>query len=202
MACESGHLVSLPDGYAAVVFQGPEVALPDMLAARERRVDSLRAMLAAARQNEALLCLTLSIPGPVKTSPVLERVFDELVCAAESELADVAVRERRRTNDATGPEYYALVELPTHELKLRMVGIEEGHPLGRLGDLDVLARADDMPGQAAVNSISRRDLGLPLRRCLICGGEAKACARSRAHTVEEMQARIATIIEQGGYSQP
>ena len=197
MVEESGCCVSLPDSHASVVFAGPEVALSDMLAARERRVSCQRAMLAAAGDSEALLCLTLSIPGPVKTSAALERVFDALVSEAKAALADARLLEERSLGGATGREYLALVELPAAELKRRMVGIEETHPLGRLGDLDVLARAGD-----TLHSVSRTELGFPPRTCLICGNEAKVCARSRAHTVDEMQAEIARIIDQGGYSQP
>ena len=93
-----------------------------------------------------------------------------------------------------GPELMELVGLAPEELKRRMTGIEQDHPLGRLADLDVLGRGD-----AAPRSVSRTELGLPPRRCLICDGEAKACARSRAHTVYEMQEKIAEIIQQGGH---
>ena len=115
--------------------------------------------------------------------------------ADEGESPDVPVRRRTRLGGPAGPELMELVGLAPEELKRRMTGIEQDHPLGRLADLDVLGRGD-----AAPRSVSRTELGLPPRRCLICDGEAKSCARSRAHTVHEMQEKIAEIIQQGGHN--
>ena len=140
------------------------------------------------------LSITLSIPGPHKTSDVLERVFDELVDQAVASLDGAAVRERTSLGGVSGPELMMLVELEPLELKRRVSAVEETHPLGRLADLDVLGRTGD-----TLFSVQRTEIGLAPRRCLICDGEAKACARSRAHTVLEMQEKIAEIISQGGY---
>jgi holo-ACP synthase/triphosphoribosyl-dephospho-CoA synthase len=38
-------------------------------------------------------------------------------------------------------------------------------------------------------------LGKPERRCFLCGGDAFACARSRAHPLEEGQAAVIALIE-------
>lgn len=176
------------------VFYGPTAQLPDMLDARERRAAMQRTLLADARDGESLLSVTLSIPGPHKTSDVLERVFDELVDRAVDALDGAATRERTRAGGVSGPELMMLVALEPLELKRRVSAVEETHPLGRLADLDVLGRTGD-----TLFSVQRTEIGLPPRRCLICDGEAKACARSRAHTVIEMQEKIAEIISQGGY---
>ncbi len=187
-----------PDA-VAVVFDGPEAALPDMLDARERRAARQRALLAGTASgtdaaDASLLSITLSIPGPHKTSEALMRVFSVLRDAAMDALGATPVLAREELGGVSGPELLAVVGLPARELKRRMVQIEETHPLGRLADLDVLERTGD-----TLRSVSRTELGLTPRRCLICDGEAKACARSRAHTVREMQERIAEIISQGGY---
>ncbi|SVK53048.1 2'-(5''-triphosphoribosyl)-3'-dephospho-CoA:apo-citrate lyase [Acinetobacter baumannii] len=34
--------------------------------------------------------------------------------------------------------------------------------------------------------LSRRDIGLPARRCLLCGQPAKICARQRRHGSEQL----------------
>lgn len=179
---------------AARVFCGPVAELPDMLDARERRAAMQRELLGRAHEGESLLSITLSIPGPHKTSEVLERVFDELSSQAVSALDGAAVREQTRAGGVSGPELMMLVELEPRELKRRVAAVEETHLLGRLADLDVLGRTGD-----TLFSVQRTEIGLPPRRCLICDGEAKACARSRAHTVHDMQEKIAEIISQGGY---
>jgi holo-ACP synthase/triphosphoribosyl-dephospho-CoA synthase len=71
-------------------------------------------------------------------------------------------------------------------LKTLALRIEETHPLGRLFDLDVL----DGEGK-----ISRTVLGAEERKCLVCGGGAFACGRSRAHTVEELIEAVIKIME-------
>ena len=63
-------------------------------------------------------------------------------------------------------------------LKKRCVDMEEGLPWGRALDLDVL-----VPG----GSVSRQSLGEPPRRCLLCGEEAKACAREGRHDRKELR---------------
>ena len=42
--------------------------------------------------------------------------------------------------------------------------------------------------------VDRFEVGLSPRRCLICGDPARECARSRAHTVEQLQAKTKEIL--------
>ena len=42
--------------------------------------------------------------------------------------------------------------------------------------------------------VERRELGLPGRKCLICGNQAQACARSRTHPVAELQEKTGQIL--------
>ena len=60
---------------------------------------------------------------------------------------------------------------------------------GRLLDIDVVEMAGETP-----TPISRTALGMSPRRCFICNEEAKVCARSRKHTVLEMQEHIARLV--------
>ena len=60
--------------------------------------------------------------------------------------------------------------------------IEETHPVGRLFDLDVI----DINGQ----KLSRPSF----RKCIICGCQAQECARTRKHSVNEMQSKIEEML--------
>ena len=80
-----------------------------------------------------------------------------------------------------------LVDLDLVTAKRRMVEIEEGFALGRLLDIDVMAKG--------VPKISRQQLGLPPRRCLVCGEMAAACARSRRHDIKEILRRTVGLID-------
>ena len=68
------------------------------------------------------------------------------------------------------------------ELKELCVSIEDRGDIGRLYDLDVIG----VDGE----KLSRREG----RRCLICGGPAAVCARSRAHDLKEIQDKTNSIL--------
>ena len=78
------------------------------------------------------------------------------------------------------------VEAASDELKRALVNLETADPLGRLWDLDV---TDPQRG-----ALSRRGLGLPVRRCIVCDEPAHACARSRAHSLAELLRAIEVIL--------
>ncbi|BCA86723.1 citrate lyase holo-ACP synthase [Enterococcus saigonensis] len=172
-------------------FQGKAVTLPEMLASREKRA-ALQHELLMKYPNASLLSATMNIPGPVKNTPALEKPFISLVETVRKELKDFFIIETNYFSRKTGLEFFLLAEISPELLKRKMVEIEEKHPQGRLVDLDVLWLDNNL-----LQSISRQDLGFPARRCLICSKDAKICGRARTHTIEEMQAKIASIIEQG-----
>lgn len=178
---------------AARVFDGPAVGLSEVLAAREARAAAQTELLAGMGAGEALLSATLRVPGPVKTSAVLEEVFARVCRAACEAVGASRVVRRRQLGGPTGPELLLVVRLEPLELKRRMMALERAHPLGALVDLDVVVAADGRP-----RPVSRAELGAPGRPCLVCGGPAKPCARSRAHGVDELRRAITTIIEEGG----
>ncbi|MBK1687969.1 citrate lyase holo-[acyl-carrier protein] synthase [Rubrivivax gelatinosus] len=163
------------------------VTLEQMLAAREERVRSQQAALAA--HGLPLLSLTLVAPGPVKDSAALREVF----CVALARL-EALCRERgwrvaacRAWRQVTGCEALLAIDADAVQLKRAAVALEDTHALGRLWDLDVLG----LDGR----SLSRTALGLAPRRCLVCDEAAHACARSRAHPLEQLQAAIARLLE-------
>ena len=63
--------------------------------------------------------------------------------------------------------------------------LEETHPLGRLMDIDVVG---------AEGPVSRADIGLAPRRCLLCERDARYCMRAKSHTREELLSRIEEIV--------
>lgn len=172
-------------------FQGEPVTLGDMMEARENRAAFQRELL-TKYPEASLLSATMNIPGPVKNTPALEKPFISLVETVRKELKDFFIIETNYFSRKTGLEFFLLAEISPELLKRKMVAIEEQHPQGRLVDLDVLWLKNDM-----LQSISRQDLGSPTRRCLICDKDAKICGRARTHTIEQMQAKIANIIERG-----
>ena len=85
-------------------------------------------------------------------------------------------------HEKTGDELLLAIDCPAEKIKNLTTEIEETHPIGRLFDMDVI----DTDGQ----KLSRPSY----RKCIICGCQAQECARTRKHTVEEMQAKIEEML--------
>ncbi|MBR3706402.1 MAG: citrate lyase holo-[Firmicutes bacterium] len=167
-----------------------QLTLMELLDSRENRVRHQQELL--AEYGGSLISMTLNIPGPVKDSPeyrkALRRGMEELKEKIASVTEPEGLLHEEIRDLITGPEGYLCISkeaLSPMELKKAAVEVEEASPLGRLFDIDVLT---------AEGGISRAALGAPPRRCLICPRDAKACARSRAHSMDELLARVAEII--------
>ena len=79
----------------------------------------------------------------------------------------------------TGNVCYYCVKGNAVEIKKITVEIENNLSVGRLFDMDVL----DENG----THIERMEIGESPRTCLLCGNPAKECARSRTHSVAELE---------------
>ena len=141
------------------MFQGTACTLEQVLQSRTDRQDRQQALL--KKGCSCLLSFGLNVPGAVKQSPALRQVFDEGLSQLR-QLLSGALGEESVRHSVTGSEALMEVRLPAGAVKQKTVMLEELHPLGRLFDMDVL----DGSGR----SLSRRDFGLPARRCLLCGG--------------------------------
>lgn len=164
------------------------VTLADMLQAREARAQRQQALL--ARFGCPVICFTMNIAGPVKTGPEIRRAFlrgDALLCRQLAQ-AGLSCRYRAVVHKPTGDEALYAVQASPAGLKAITVALEDRDPLGRLYDMDVLE-----PGG---HKVDRATLGLPPRRCLLCQQPAAVCARSRAHRLDQLQARTAQLLTQ------
>lgn len=162
------------------------VNVADMMQARDARAQMQRALL-AQHPGTTVVCLCMNIAGPVKTTPNIERAFDWGLGQVRAVLAPYEALFDRAVYAKTGPEAMLCVRADALTVKRRLCALEDGEALGRLLDADVIA-----PGG---EKVSRADVGLPARRCLLCGQDAPACARSRAHTVDALFARANELID-------
>lgn len=165
------------------IFDGPVLTAEAVLQSRTDRVQRQRECLALG--HPCLVSFTMNIPGAIKQFPLVRSAFDVGLQLLRQEL-DGHIETQRLTSGTAGNEALVCVDLPPRQVKQRTVVLEEYHPLGRLFDLDVLDRAG-VP-------ISRTALGLPPRRCLLCGREAKLCARSQAHAPEAVRFAAARLL--------
>ena len=167
----------------------PELAVEveDMLRARDGRVLAQRKLL--ERYHKPLLFFTMNIPGPRKVSPLVRIGFEEGVRRVELALdeASVPVLFTKVIAYKTGYEKYYVLDGDVKKIKAITSALENADRLGRLFDMDVL----DVDGR----KLSRQELGLPGRTCLVCGEPAQVCARSRKHSVPVLVRNVLRILE-------
>ena len=151
----------------------------------------------AARQAELLdifrvplVSFTMNIPGEEKCS---EAVFDGygkglFLLTSFLDFLGTDIVNFEEEPDGVGPEAYISADCDPVLLKKLTCAIEEAFPAGRLFDFDVICPDG--------RKISRTELGLPERKCLICDDPARVCARTGKHSYEELAARAAELLEE------
>ena len=164
-----------------------EVTVPDMMQAREARFFMQQTML-ARYPGASLVCLTMNVAGPVKTTPQIERAFSWGMEGIRAVLAGERLLFEADIHEKTGPEAVFVFCGDAAQIKRRLCLLEDSCAIGRLLDIDVIK----LDGE----KISRTEIGLPPRKCLLCGQDAPVCARSRTHTVSELFERTHAIIEE------
>ena len=142
-----------------------------MLDAREARADMQRRL--TDEYGLPLICFTMNIAGEVKDSPLIRLMFNEGVRRLRALPYDI--RYALVQHGITGPTAYFVLSGGAQELKRAAVMIEDAHPAFRLFDIDVM----DADGRKLSRSAARR--------CMVCQGPAKECARSRAHGLDAVK---------------
>lgn len=152
------------------------VTLFDVLDAREQRQREQQRLL--KQYSSTLVCFTMNIAGACKRSPLIDFAFDrgrKALCGAVPQSFSETIRR-----DA-GNEFYLVSPLSAAEVKAICVRLEETG-IGRLYDMDVLTPV----GEKLSRSVGRT--------CLVCGGSAFACARSRAHGIDAVTKKTQQLL--------
>jgi len=166
--------------------RGDVVGLEELLAARERRV-ARQAML-IEQHGVPVVSLTIVMPGPVKNNRWARRALQEAMLSFDR-LCDarnwpVLSREHRCLR--SGPEALYAVDADLVRLKASAIELEDHEPIGRLWDFDII--------DPAVSAVSRKALGYPPRRCLVCRRPARECGRARRHSLDLLLSTIGDIM--------
>lgn len=164
---------------------GNEITLSQMLSRREIRANTQQSFL--AKYHSPLISFTMNIPGPVKTNESIRRAFDIGQILLLEGLAKLGAKilDYSEIHEDTGDELLLAVSNVAPEiLKDMAVNIENFSPLGRLFDIDII----DENGR----KLSRQEF----RKCIICGRQAQECARSRTHSVSDMQKAIMSLLSE------
>lgn len=161
-----------------------EVTLLQILDAREQRVKRQKALL--EQYKKPLICFTMNIAGPEKVNPQIQEGFSYGQSLLQAQLTGIPILHTEDRSANTGCEWFVVADAAPEKLKTLTAEIEDMLPIGRLFDMDVL----DTDGR----KLSRQELGLPQRTCLICEKPAYLCSRSRAHSVKALQERTSQIL--------
>jgi len=132
------------------------------------------------RYNSPVLSLTINIPGAKKDSSEAKFIYETAL--KEIENFELEVYEKSLTCKDTGYEALWALHVDSKSLKILTCKVEESHPLGRFMDIDVIDEN---------RKILSRETP---RKCYICEANAKNCARSQKHSVEELLTYIGKTV--------
>lgn len=165
-----------------------QVTLTEMLQARERRADRQKVLF--QKYGKTLICFTMNIAGPIKNSGQIQRGFQlgVRVLKEQLQIAGIDIAFFEENHKETGNEAFFVVDKDPYTVKKIAVEVEEYTQIGKLLYIEVF----DSFGER----VRRCDVGARERTCLICGGTAQVCARSRTHSVEQLQQESKSILLQ------
>lgn len=162
---------------------GKEINLSQMLSRREKR--SAQQKIFLSQYHSPLVSFSMNIPGPIKTNELIRRAFDigEILLLETLRKVDAEILDFDEVHEDTGDELLLAVKnIEPENLKDLAMNIENSSEIGRLFDIDII----DVDGK----KLSRKNF----RKCLICDKQAQECARSRTHSVSEMQEAVENIL--------
>ena len=169
-----------------ILQEGNPQDIAQVLAAKDYRV-ALQQKIFQKYPDTTLVDINLNIPGPIKNNQYLIELFNYGIKQLEKEWQDKNYNNRlvKALNIDAGCEKFYILQESSKKVKLSTISFEENSSVGRLFDADVLVK-----GRPA---ISRKELNYASRRCYLCDRPAKECARSRRHSVQEMQKYISSL---------
>lgn len=163
------------------------MSLEEVLRFREKKA-LLQEKMIRENPGAVIVSLGMNIPGPVKSGPMIYAAFREGLERLEE------LSGKRRECGPSKCSWRKLPDMPQSASqragsifgKRAAIRLEESHPLGRLWDIDVF--------QDSPEAVSRETVGAERRTCLLCGRDAKECARSRRHDIRKLQDKVTEII--------
>lgn len=160
-----------------------EATVEDVLLFKEERVRVQETLRTTYRMPVISFCM--NIPGPVKTNERIRRAFETGKAVLREALSEAGISCFSETEHHTvaGDEWIAAANAPAATVKTVTERIEDTHPYGRLFDMDVTG-PDGVKQSRAVP-----------RSCLVCGGPAFPCARSRAHGLDALLRAVNRLLE-------
>ncbi len=160
--------------------------IEQILNAREKRAEMQKELVNIYKST--LISFTLNIPGVEKSNPTFTKIHKCGLQLLEEQLdkQNIKLVHKKVQITVDGDEAFLVVNAGAWNIKKITTSIEENHRLGRLFDFDVFNKNGEQ--------LSRSGIGLHARRCLLCNNSAKACGRSKNHSVIELLNSVYELI--------
>lgn len=164
------------------------LAMNRMLEAKEKRYYKIKDLTGSYKAP--VLSFMLNIPGEDKNFEEAVSFHKKYVDKIKNLLEEnkIKILFEDYQNLVTGMEYLAVLDGDGCVIKKLMMEVEEESMGGRLLDLDIYDKG--------FSQISRSSLGLPERKCIICGDTARACIKEERHNLKELEERVREIIKE------
>ena len=137
------------------------------------------------KYKSPVLTAKINYPGDNKNSNRIEKIF-EILKKLTKEGFQKEIIEIKELHGYDGPSILCSLEGKAEKLKKKAVEIEEDEEIGRIFDLDIYV--EGVP-------VSRRDIRLNPRKCIICGGNTYNCRINKLHSKEEVKGEIDRLID-------
>ena len=163
------------------------LAMNRMLEAKEKRYYKIKDL--TEKYKAPVLSFMLNIPGEDKSFEEAVSFHKKYVEKIKNLLEEnkIKILFEDYENLITGMEYIAVLDGNGSVIKKLMMEVEEESVGGRLLDLDIYDKD--------FSRISRSSLGLPERKCIICGDTARSCIKEERHKLEELEEKVREIIK-------
>lgn len=164
------------------------LAMNRMLEAKEKRYYKIKDLTEIYKAP--VLSFMLNIPGEDKNFEEAVSFHKKYVEKIKNLLEEnkIKILFEDYQNLVTGMEYLAVLDGDGCVIKKLMMEVEEESMGGRLLDLDIYDKD--------FSQISRSSLGLPERKCIICGDTARTCIKKERHNLKELEERVREIIKE------
>lgn len=163
------------------------VGMQEVLAGKERKAQLQQELMDV--YNTTIIGLAINMPGSIKYNSLIVEFFGVGINKLRHKLLYEGVRilEERSCHMQSGPIAALAVDMTPEAAKRLAVAIEHENIYGRLLDIDVYATDG--------RQLSRTELGLPARRCLLCEQHFTVCMRERKHSLTELVERANYLLE-------
>ncbi|RMC48862.1 citrate lyase holo-[acyl-carrier protein] synthase [Lactobacillus sp. ESL0228] len=165
----------------SIFGEGEKQGITEVLAQKDRRVQLQNKIFEQYPQG-ILLDVKLNVPGPIKNNRYLKQIFKHGCNQLEQELLKNGLKYSVMVtwDEPAGMENFYLLFENSQLVKKVAIRFEDKTELNRLFDADVLVKNKKQ-------ALSRSELNQISRRCFLCNRPAKDCARSRRHSIDELQ---------------